>query len=181
MPHGAAARSPLLLVAALAGSPAAAQSPPPAAAPGYRGFTPGMSYAAFADRARQLQRRQALVCTTSRRTAHLMECGVRILDPADSASFYLGAFVLEGLVALLSFGDSGDAALVERRQRELTERYGTPRVTGFGTWEWQFGRQIVRLNWRGRGERRWLYVALWDSDILDGIGRYARRPSTGKP
>ncbi|MGH7644679.1 MAG: hypothetical protein ACREMR_03740 [Gemmatimonadales bacterium] len=171
----------LMLVAALAASAVSAQGAPPTAAPGYRGFTPGMTYRDFADRARQLQRRQPLVCNTSRRTAHLMECGVRILDPADSASFYLGAFVLEGQVALLSFGDSGDVALVERRQRELTEHYGAPRATGFGTWEWQFGRQVVRLNWRGRGERRWLYVAIWDSDILDGIGRYAKRPSAGKP
>ncbi len=179
MLDGAVTCRTLTLVAALAGSSAIAQSVP--SAPAYRGFTPGMTYRDFADRARQLQRRQPLLCNTSRRTAQLMECGVRILDPADSASFYLGAFVLEGRVALLSFGDSGDVALVERRQRELTERYGTPRATGFGTWEWRFGRQLVRLNWRGRGERRWLYIAMWDSDILDGISRYARRPSGGRP
>ncbi|MGH7674274.1 MAG: hypothetical protein ACREMV_03300, partial [Gemmatimonadales bacterium] len=169
MLDGAVAARILLLAAALAGStaPAPAQSSPPEVAPGYRGFTPGMTYREFAERARQLQRRQALVCNTSRRTANLMECGARILDPTDSASFYLGAFVLEGRVALLSFGDSGDVALIERRQRELTDHYGTPRATGYGTWEWRFGRQIVRLNWRGRGERRWLYVAMWDSDILD--------------
>ena len=177
---GALPHRTIVLAAALAAAPAPApgQAAPPAAAPDYRGFAPAMSYREFAERARLLQRRQPLVCNTSRRTAHLMECGVVILDPTDSASFYVSAFVLEGRVALLSFGDSGRAALVERRQRELRDRYGAPRTTGYGTWEWRYGRQVLRFNWRGRGDMRWIYVAFWDADVLDGISRYARRPAT---
>jgi hypothetical protein len=170
-----------MLVATLAWPAAWAQSPPPpiATAPSYRGFTPGMSYQDFAIRARQVQQRQSLICNTSRRTAQLMECGVTILDPADSASFYLGAYVLEGRIAQLSFGDSGGVALVERRQRELTDRYGQPRALGYSTWEWRFGPQVVRLNWRARGDRRWIYVALWDDEVLAGISRYVPRKPPG--
>lgn len=148
--------------------------PSSAGAPSYRGFAPGASYRDFADRARRLARRDALVCNTSRRTAQLMECGVLIRDPADSATLYLSAYVLEGRVAMLSFGDSGTVRVVDRMKRDLAARYGRPRQTGIGTWEWTFGRQVVRLNWRGRGTARWVYVVLEDRDVLDRISQYAR-------
>jgi hypothetical protein len=140
--------------------------------PSYRGFAPAASYRDFAARARVVARRDPLICNTSRRTAQLMECGVVIRDPTDSASFYLSAFILEGRVALLSFGDSGNALLVERMQLELQSRYGPPKVTGTGTWEWSVGRQVARFNWRGRGTKRWVYLELRDGAILDSISKY---------
>src|SRR2546422_3514014 len=65
---------------------------PPAhpALPSYRGFTPGLSYRAFVNRANALADHDVLACRTSPRTAQLMECGVVIRDPADGARFYLG-------------------------------------------------------------------------------------------
>ena len=143
--------------------------------PTYRGFAPSVTYREFAERARALARSQPLTCRTSRRTAQLMECGVVIRDPADSASFNLSAYILEGRVALLSFGDSGAAPLVDRMQRELTARFGRPRTTGSGTWEWSAGRQVARFNWRGRGSRRWVFFELRDGAILDSISKYLPR------
>ena len=143
--------------------------------PSYRGFSPAASYRDFAQRARAVARREPLACNTSRRTAQLMECGVVIRDPADSASFYLSAYILEGRVALLSFGDSGTAQLVDRMQRELKTRFGPPRITGTGTWEWSVGRQVARFNWRGRGARRWVFLELRDGEILDSIAKYLPR------
>jgi hypothetical protein len=101
-----------------------------------------------------------------------MDCGVVIRDPKDSASFYLSAYILEGRVAVLSFGDSGSASLVERMQAELTTRYGPPKITGTGTWEWSAGRQVVRFNWRGRGSRRWVFLNLRDDALLENIAKY---------
>lgn len=143
--------------------------------PTYRGFAPAVSYREFSERARQLTRRDPMTCRTSRRTAQLMECGVIIRDPADSASFYLSAYILEGKVALLSFGDSGSTALVDRMKRELSTRFGAPRATGQGTWEWKAGRQVARFNWRGRGTRRWVFFELRDTAILDSITKYLPR------
>ena len=149
----------------------------PQQAPPYRGFAPGMSYRDFATRARAMARRpgDALVCNTSKRTAQLMECGLLIRDPADSATLYLSAYVLEGTVAMVSFGDSGTAALVERTGRELTARYGRPRYAHNGSWQWQYGKQFVRFNWRGRGSMRLTDVVLEDRHIMDGISKYVTR------
>lgn len=140
--------------------------------PSYRGFAPAVPYRDFASRARAVAQKDPLVCNTSRRTAQLMECGLLIRDPKDSATFYLSAYILEGRVALLSFGDSGSSALVERMQGELQARYGKPKVTGTGTWEWSAGRQVARFNWRGRGSRRWVFLELRDGAILDSIVKY---------
>jgi len=147
----------------------AAQAPHP---PVYRGFTPGMPYRDFAGRAQALARRDTLRCNTSRNTAQLMECGVVIRDPADSASFYLSAYVIEGKVAMLSFGDSGGVPLVERTKRDLVRHLGPAHATGIGTWEWKTGRRVARLNWRGRGKARTIYVNLADYDLMDRITRY---------
>jgi hypothetical protein len=160
----------VLLLAAPAGA-ARAQT----TLPTYRGFAPAVPYREFAERARALARRDPMTCNTSRRTAQLMECGVVIRDPQDSASFYLSAYILEGRVALLSFGDSGAAPLVERMKRELTARFGRPRATGAGTWEWSAGQQVARFNWRGRGARRWVFLELRDGAILDSISKYLPR------
>jgi hypothetical protein len=140
----------------------------------YRGFVLAAPYADFTARARLLAESQAtpLVCGTSHRTAQLMECGTPIRDPADSARFYLAAYVLEGQVAFLSFGDSGSAPLVERLQRDLERRFGRPHASRPGMWEWRSGREVVRLTWRGRGQARWVYVALWDEPLMSRIARY---------
>jgi hypothetical protein len=145
----------------------------------YRGFAAGATYADFAARARALQAapERPLVCRTARLTAQLMECAVPIRDPADSAAFQLAAHLVEGRVALVSFGDSGGVALVQRMQADLQSRFGAPTAIAHGTWEWRDGRRFVRLNWRGRGEVRWLYLSLVDLDVMDRISRYARRDS----
>ena len=150
-------------------------------APGlsYRGFDLAAPYASFTTRARALLAPDAdpLLCTTSRRTAQLMECGALIRDPSDSAGFYLAAYVLEGQVAFLSFGDSGDVTLVPRIQREMTARFGRARAPKPGMWEWRTGRQRARLTWRGRGSARWIYISLWDEGVMDRISHYVgRRP-----
>jgi len=161
----------LLLPAVLA-----AQAPP-----AYRGFAPGMAYRDFATRAQALARRDTLRCNTSKHTAQLMECGVQIRDPSDTTNFYLSAYVIEGKVAMLSFGDSGGVRLVKRTQRDLLRRLGPAHATGVGTWEWKNGRRVARLNWRGRGGARWIYVNLADNDLMDGISRYVKTTTRRKP
>ena len=134
-----------------------------------------MAYRAFADRARALAGREALLCNTSANTAQLMECGVMIRDPADSARFYLSAYVIEGKIAMVSFYDSGDVRLVERAQRDLVRRFGPAHQRRTGSWEWRTGRRVARLSWTGRGRARWIYVNLTDKDVMDGISRYVPR------
>jgi hypothetical protein len=34
---------------------------------------------------------------------------------------------------------------------------------------------VVRFNWRGRGDQRWVYITLEDRDVTDRISRYVRR------
>jgi hypothetical protein len=155
-------------------APAAAQSPGPLT---YRGFVLAAPYRAFTEHARVLEASDSarLLCNTSRRTAQLMECGVQTLDPTDSAHFYVAAYVLEGKVAFLSFGDSGTSALVGRAQRDMEAHFGRPRASRAGMWEWRSGRQVARLTWRGRGSARWIYIALWDEPLMDRIQRYVPR------
>jgi hypothetical protein len=167
--------------------------PPPAVAPSYRGFVAGATYREFAQRARALQRsvREPLVCTTSRRTAQLMECRVAIRDTTDSAAFELAAHFIDGRAGFISFGDSGGPALVARMQDELRHLLGAPTNEARGTWEWRADRRFIRLNWRGRGEARWVYLTLTDLDVLDAVRRYvtpapappapARSPGAARP
>src|SRR5256886_4725066 len=111
----------LALVALLAPVALAAQATPP-----YRGFTPGISYRAFIERARALADSDVVRCQTSPRTAQIMECGVVIRDPGDRARFYLSAHFVEGnadVVALYDsagFGDARGVALVNRTKQGLT-------------------------------------------------------------
>lgn len=177
----------LRIVATLAGTlvPLALSAQAPAArtafSPSYRGFTPGRSYQEFAERARSLARRDTLRCNTSRSTAQLMECGVMIRDPADSAPFYLSAYVLEGKIAMLSFYDSSGSAgrrLVEKTQRDLVARFGAPHRRERSMYEWTSGRRVVRLNWRGAAQWRVVSIMLTDADVMDRISRYVQR---GKP
>jgi hypothetical protein len=167
----------LFLLPALIG----AQSSPPApdSTLSYRGFFLAAPYADFLARARTLALPGAggsvVVCNTSRRTAQLMECGLSIRDPVDSAELYLAAYVLEGTVAFLSFGDSGSAPLVESARRELVARFGAPRGSRAGMWEWGTATEHVRLTWRGRGDARWIYIALWDDTVMNRIAHYAHR------
>jgi len=164
------------------------------AAPTYRGFAPGAPYRDFVQRARTLAVGDSLRCNTSRNTAQLMECGVSIRDPADSAQFYLSAYVLESNVAMVAFYDSAGfgeggegtaagTALVDRTKRSLAGVFGRPRPIGRSGWEWRYGRQVVRLNWRGRGTARWVSITLTDNDVLDRIGAYVptRAASPRKP
>jgi hypothetical protein len=147
---------------------------PQASPPVYRGFSPGMQYRAFAERARALAERDVLRCNTSANTAQLMECGVSIRDPSDSARFYLSAYVIEGKVAMVSFGDSGNAQLVERTRRDLDRRFGSATATTHGSREWKKGHQVARFTWRGQGAARWIYVNLTDYDLMNEISRYVK-------
>lgn len=176
--------SALMALSAVLGTPVL-QSQTPASAPqtarlAYRGFTLAATYAEFSARVRSLTDTAAsgLICNTSRRTAQLMECAVPIVDPTDSADYYLAAYVLEGQVAFLSFGDSGTAALVERLQQDLKGRFGDPHASRRGMWEWRSGGEVARLTWRQRGAARWVYIALWDQPLMDRIAHYV--PARGR-
>jgi hypothetical protein len=155
----------LLLPVTLAG-----QGAPPV----YRGFSTGMSYRSFADRARRLSSRDALRCNTSAHTAQLMECGTMIRDPSDSARFYLSAYVIEGTVAMVSFGDSGDARLLDRTRRDLVRRFGPARSRPTKL-EWKTGPRVVAFTWRGRGPARWFFINLRDDRLLQHTSPYAKR------
>lgn len=173
-------RLPILVLPMLLGAPALrAQASLPPSPLAYRGFALAAPYAEFSAHARSLTDSSvaALICNTSRRTAQLMECGVPILDPTDSADFYLAAYVLEGQVAFLSFGDSGSAPLVERLQQDLQGRFGKPHAFRRGMWEWRSGGEVARLTWRGRGPARWVYVAMWDEPLMNRITNYIPRRS----
>jgi hypothetical protein len=147
--------------------------------PPYRGFTPGISYRAFVERARALADGDVLRCQTSRRTAQLMECGVVIRDPTDGARFYVSAHFTEGnavMVALFDsagFGDKRGVALLDRTKRDVVRVFGRPRPIGKSGWQWSYGRKVVRLNWRGRGTARWVSLTLTDNDVMDRVRRYA--------
>lgn len=157
-------------------------APPPVAfSPTYRGFTPGRPYREFAQHARSLAQRDTLRCNTSRKTAQLMECGVMIRDPSDSARFYLSAYVLEGKIAMVSLTDSGGANLVQWARRDLTKRFGPAHRRERSMMEWTSGRRVARLNWRGRGAARWISITLRDDDVMGSIAKYVTRPSKRAP
>jgi hypothetical protein len=145
-----------------------------AASLAYRGFSTGMSYRTFAERARRLSSRDALRCNTSVNTAKLMECGVMIRDPSDNARFYLSAYVIDGTVAMVSFGDSGDARLVARTRRDLERNFGPPRSRRTSL-EWKDGRQVVTFTARGRGPEKWFYINLRDDRLLQGTSPFVKR------
>ncbi len=87
-------RAALLLVATLPAT-GVTQTPPgpasPPSAPVYRGFTAGISYREFVERARSLADSDVVRCQTSPHTAQVMECGVVIHGPNDASRFYLSA------------------------------------------------------------------------------------------
>src|SRR3989442_14655568 len=95
----------LPVVARSQAAPPKAPLPPPAL-PSSRGFTPGLSYRAFVNRANALADHDVLACRTSPRTAQLMECGVVIRDPADGARFYLGGHFVEQRADIIALYDS---------------------------------------------------------------------------
>src|SRR2546430_14765835 len=116
----------LPLVARSQAAPPKAPPPPPPsppahpAPPSYRGFTPGLSYRAFADRANALADHDVLACRPSPRTAQLMECGVGIRYPADGARFYLGGHFVEQRADIIALDDS--AGLPDQRGPALCAR-----------------------------------------------------------
>src|SRR5437870_12701615 len=181
-----------LLLTAMIPATAVTQTPPGPArpalsTPAYRGFTPGISYRAFVERARTLADSDVVRCQTSPRTAQVMECGVVIRGPSDAARFYLSAHFVEGNADVVAFYDSagfGDARgvpLVNRTKQDLTRVFGRPRPLGKSGWEWRYGRKSVRFSWRGRGTARWVSVTLTDNDVMDRIGRYVTPARSRKP
>ncbi len=154
---------------------------PVAFSPNYRGFSPGRPYREFAELARSLAQRDTLRCNTSRKTAQLMECGVTIRDPSDSARFYLSAYVLEGKIAMVSLTDSGGPNLVQWARRDLSKRFGPAHRRERSMMEWTSGRRVARLNWRGRGTARWISITLRDDDVMSLIANYVTRPKRRAP
>ncbi len=149
---------------ALAVNAGVAQTPP--SLPMYRGFSPGISYRAFVERARALADSDALRCQTSAHTAQVMECGVLIHGPGDAPRCYLSAHFIEGNADVVAFydsagfGDKRGVPLVNRTKQELTRLFGRPRPIGKSGWEWRYGRRLVRFSWRGRGTARWVSITL---------------------
>ncbi|HYU30480.1 MAG TPA: hypothetical protein VEK83_15730 [Gemmatimonadales bacterium] len=168
--------TPAFLLLLLVQAAPAASAPRPFA---YRGFSPGMSYRDFAAQARALAQshNDILACQTMRQTAQVMDCGVRVRDPVDSARFYLSANVIEGLASVISFLDSGKVALVGRTQDDLRRHLGVPQRRERSMWEWTKGRRFIRLNWRGGRGWRVISITLNDRDVLARIARYRPHPS----
>jgi len=175
----------LLLLVAIFPATGVSQTPsdparPPLAGPVYRGFTPGISYRAFVERARTLADSDVVRCQTSARTAQVMECGVVIRGPDDGSRFYLSAHFIEGNADVVAFydsagfGDKRGIPLVDRTKKELTGLFGRPRPIGKSGWEWRYGRRAVRFNWRGRGTARWVSITLMDRDVMDRISAYVK-------
>src|SRR5258706_10209980 len=155
------------------------QAPPSAPRPfAYRGFTPGMSYRDFSAQARALAptKDEILACQTMRQSAQVMDCGVRMRDPVDSARFYLSANVIEGRTSVISFVDSGTVALVRRTQDDLRKRLGLPQRRERSMWEWTKGRRFIRLNWRGGRGWRGDSINLQHRPRLDRYPRYLPKP-----
>ena len=154
----------------------------PLVAPEYRGFTPGIGYRAFVERARALADSDVVRCQTSPRTAQVMECGVVIRGPGDATRSYLSAHFIEGNADVVAFydsagfGDKRGVPLVDRTKRELARLFGRPRLIGKSGWEWRYGRRAVRFNWRGRGTARWVSITLMDKDVMDRISAYVKPP-----
>ena len=154
----------------------------------YRGFAPGMPYRDFAAQARAMAQSSddILACQTMHTTAQVMDCGVRVRDPVDSARFYLSANVIESRTSVISFVDSGKVALVRRTQDDLRKRLGVPQRRERSMWEWTKGRRFIRLNWRGGPNWRVISITLNDRDVMDRIAHYrparpAARPPAKKP
>ncbi len=155
------------------------QAPPSVPRPfAYRGFAPGMSYRDFSAQARALAptKDDILACQTMRQSAQVMDCGVRMRDPVDSARFYLSANVIEGRTSVISFVDSGKVALVRRTQDDVRRHLGLPQRRERSMWEWTKGRRFIRLNWRGGRGWRVISITLNDRDVMDRIARYLPKP-----
>src|SRR5947208_10856278 len=174
-----------LLLGAIIPATAVTQTPPgparpPLATPEYRGFTPGISYRAFVERARTLADSDVVRCQTSARTAQVMECGVVIRGPDDGSRFYLSAHFIEGNADVVAFydsagfGDKRGVPLVDRTKKELTRLFGRPRPIGKSGWEWRYGRRAVGLTWRGRGSARGVSITAMVRDVMDRLGRDER-------
>jgi hypothetical protein len=144
-----------------------------------------MEYRDFAARARAIAQGDSdlLICQTMRKTAQVMDCGVRVRDPVDSARFYLSANVIEGRTSVISFVDSGGVALVKRRQDDLRGHLGNPQRRRRGTWEWTRlgGRRFIRLSWRGGTDWRVISITLNDRDVMNRIRKYVPKPQPRKP
>ena len=176
--------TPAILLLVLIQAPQAPAAPRPFA---YRGFAPGMAYRDFASRARSIAQGDSdiLACQTMHNTAQVMDCGVRVRDPVDSARFYLSANVIESRTSVIAFVDSGKIALVRRTQDDMRKRLGPPSRRERSMWEWTKGRRFIRLNWRGGREWRVISITLNDRDVLARIARYrparTARPPAKKP
>jgi hypothetical protein len=166
----------LLLLALQAGTPGAAAAGAPASLStlfSYRGFMPGMRYRDFATKARAMARpKEVLGCQTMHNTAQVMDCGVRVRDPVDSAGFYLSANVIEGRTSVISFIDSGSVSLLKQRQTELRQQLGNPTRHERSMWEWTNGARFIRLNWRGAKDWRVVSITLNDRDVMNRIASY---------
>jgi len=158
--------TPAILLLVLLQAPQGATAPPRPFA--YRGFAPGMAYRDFASRARSIAQGDSdiLACQTMHNTAQVMDCGVRVRDPVDSARFYLSANVIESRTSVIAFVDSGKVALVRRTQDEHAQapRYAAaPRAQHVGMDQ---GATVHPAQLAGRPEWRVISITLNDRDVL---------------
>lgn len=142
-----------------------------------------MAYRDFAAQARAMAptSNDILACQTMHQTAQVMDCGVRMRDPVDSARFYLSANVIEGRTSVISFVDSGKVVLVTRTQDDMRKHLGAPQRTERSMWEWTKGRRFIRLNWRGASDWRVVSITLNDRDVMDRIAHYRPASTQSKP
>jgi hypothetical protein len=127
--------------------------------------------------------KEVLGCQTMHNTAQVMDCGVRVRDPADSAAFYLSANVIEGRTSVISFIDSGKVSLVHERQADLRKLLGSPQRREHSMWEWTNGQRFIRLNWRGGKDWSMVSITLNDRDVMNRIASYVpkSKPKQSKP
>ena len=138
-----------------------------------------MPYRDFATKARAMARpKEILGCQTMKNTAQVMDCGVRVRDPSDSAAFYLSANVIEGRTSVISFIDSGKVSLVKQRQNAMRKQLGNPTRRERSMWEWTNGHRFIRLNWRGGRDWRVVSITLNDLDVMNRIASYVPPPKS---
>jgi hypothetical protein len=111
-------------------------------------------------------------------TAQVMDCGVRVRDPSDSAAFYLSANVIEGRTSVISFIDSGKVSLAKQRQTDMRKQLGNPQRRERSMWEWTNGPRFIRLNWRGGKDWRVVSITLNDRDVMNRIASYVPAPKS---
>lgn len=148
-------------------------APPAVAQSGldYLGLEPGVQLAAFLEQLGTVASRDAVVCQTSPRTAHIMECGVPISDPAGH-NVYLSLHSIGGTVAMVAVTDEGGARLIEAWRDRLRAQFGDGTATRRHMVQWVHGDTVARLTWRGTAERQRVSLTIAHDPTIAKINDY---------